>query len=105
MKKDKKKNNKKKLVIILSVILGVLVIAIVSIFIYFMDAASKGFHKEHITDRVWWYRENGQYGSLKISFDKKKIYNLWTDYPDNMTEEEVKIFDKENPFWAEFFKK
>ena len=35
--------------------------------------------------------------------DKKKFYNLFEDYPHNMTLEEVEIFDKENPFWADFF--
>ena len=34
----------------------------------------------------------------------KKIYNLFADYPHNMTAEEVKIFDNENPYWAAFFK-
>lgn len=34
----------------------------------------------------------------------KKIYNLFANYPHNMTAEEVKIFDKENPYWAAFFK-
>ena len=38
-----------------------------------------------------------------LSFDRKKIYNLFEDYPYNMTEEEVEIFDSENPFWRDFF--
>lgn len=48
---------------------------------------------------------DGIIGELLFSFDKKKIYNLWKDYPYNFTEEEIKIFDKEQPYWAEFFKK
>lgn len=36
-----------------------------------------------------------------FSFDKKKVYYLFQDYPDNMTPEEVALFDKENPYWAE----
>ena len=34
---------------------------------------------------------------------RKKIYNLFRDYPHNMTEEEVRIFDRENPYWRDFF--
>lgn len=42
-------------------------------------------------------------GRHLFSFDKKKIYNLFADYPHNLTADEKKIFDKENPFWKEFF--
>jgi hypothetical protein len=40
---------------------------------------------------------------MLFTFDKEKFYNLFEDYPQNMTSEEVEIFDKENPYWAEFF--
>jgi len=33
----------------------------------------------------------------------KKIYNLFEDYPQNMSDEEVEIFNKENSYWREFF--
>ena len=42
-------------------------------------------------------------GHHLFSFDKKKIYNLFADYPHNLTTEEKEIFDKENPFWKDFF--
>ncbi len=42
-------------------------------------------------------------GEWLFSFDKKKIYNMFRDYPHNMTMEEVEIFDKENPYWKDFF--
>ena len=42
-------------------------------------------------------------GHHLFSFDKKKIYNLFADYPHNLTAEEKEIFDKENPFWKDFF--
>lgn len=45
----------------------------------------------------------GEYGSLYISFDKKKVYNLWQDYPYNMTKEEVEIFNNEQPYWRKYF--
>ncbi len=34
-------------------------------------------------------------GEWQFSFDKKKIYNFYIDYPSNMTPEEVEIFNKE----------
>ena len=55
-------------------------------------------------DRMWWKRTNGAVGEFIFSFDKKKDYNLFADYPHNMTDDEVRIFDKENPLWAEYFK-
>ena len=77
------------------------------------------FYKENKGDKVWWVehytlldKDKGItqnnidkfIGELLISFDKKKIYSLWQDYPYNLTKEEKEIFDKENPFWADFFK-
>lgn len=77
------------------------------------------FYKNNSNDIVWkvthyriYNKEkgfiDGNYdvilGEILFSFDKKKIYNLWTDYPNKFTKEEKEIFDKENPFWANFFK-
>lgn len=61
------------------------------------------FYKENPGDRIWWVKPKGL-GVWEFSFDKKKIYNLFRDYPHAMTEEEVRIFDAENPYWADFFK-
>lgn len=67
------------------------------------------FYKEHSSDKVWWvseYSDDGYQpkGPLLISFDKKKIFNLFSDYPHALTKEQKELFDKENPFWADFFK-
>ena len=77
------------------------------------------FYKENENDQVWWVThyiqldENKELsednidkviGEQLFSFDKKKIYNLFADYPHNLTKEEKEIFDKENPYWADFFK-
>lgn len=66
---------------------------------------SNKWYKENENDRIWWL-DNGdeETGVFIFSFDKKKKINLFADYPHNMTDEEVRIFDKENPFWADFFK-
>lgn len=77
------------------------------------------FYKNSPNDRVWkvnhyrlYDKEKGFVdgnidvivGELLFSFDKKKIYNLWVDYPYNFTKEEKEIFDKECPYWKDFFK-
>ena len=59
--------------------------------------------KDKKNNKIWWTSKIGTFGELNISFDRKKIYNLFKDYPYNMTKEEVEIFKKEEPYWANFF--
>lgn len=59
--------------------------------------------KENKDNKIWWTRKIDTIGQLNISFDRKKIYNLFEDYPYNMSEEEIEIFEKEEPYWANFF--
>lgn len=61
------------------------------------------FYKKKSGDKVWWV-ETDEIGTNLFSFDKKKVYNLFKDYPHNLSKEEVEIFDKENPYWANFFR-
>ena len=61
------------------------------------------FYKNNEESKIWWIDKIDVRGELLFSFDQQKIYNLFLDYPHNMTEEEVRIFDRENPFWREFF--
>ena len=61
------------------------------------------FYKNNEESKIWWIDKIDVRGELLYSFDQQKIYNLFLDYPHNMTEEEVRIFDSENPFWREFF--
>lgn len=63
----------------------------------------KEFYKEDETNKVWWLNNFDKIGEFVFSFDKVKTFNLFADYPDKLTKEEKAIFDKENPFWAEFF--
>lgn len=59
--------------------------------------------KENKDNKIWWTGKIGRIGELNISFDREKIYNLFEDYPYNMSEEEIEIFEKEEPYWANFF--
>ena len=62
------------------------------------------FFKKKDTDQIWWLKEkNSNNDLLFFSFDKEKTYDLFNDYPGNMTPEEVEIFDKENEYWAKYF--
>ena len=65
--------------------------------------ASNNWYKNNNTDQIWWLDDNDVIGEFVFSFDKKKRYNLFADYPHNMSAKEVAIFDKENPFWVDFF--
>lgn len=65
---------------------------------------SYDFYKKNRTDKIWWVDHFDTKGVHEFSFDKKRIYNLFADYPHNLTKEEVAIFDAENPYWADFFK-
>lgn len=51
-----------------------------------------------------WIDNPDQIGEMNFTFDGKRVYNLFQDYPHELTEQEKKIFDEENPFWSDFFK-
>ena len=61
------------------------------------------FYKDNEDSEIWWIDKIDSRGELLFSFDQQKIYNLFLDYAQNMTEKEVRIFDSENPFWRDFF--
>ncbi|MBO4828342.1 MAG: hypothetical protein J5534_02710 [Fibrobacter sp.] len=61
------------------------------------------FYKRHEGDKVWQVKYVDYVGLKAVSFDKKKILFLFEDYPKKFTKEEKELFDKENPFWADFF--
>ena len=51
-------------------------------------------------DKVW-FLANGE-DNIVFSFDRVHKFCLYRDYS-KMTKEQKEIFDKENPFWADFF--
>lgn len=62
------------------------------------------FYKENTNDQIWWVDDPESLGEHQFSFDKETIFNLFQDYPYKLTKEQKEVFDKENPFWKEFFK-
>lgn len=61
-------------------------------------------YKENKGDIISWVENIEVIGERLFTFDGKKLYNLFADYPHNLSEEEKAIFDRENPYWADFFK-
>lgn len=62
------------------------------------------FYKNDLTDQIWWIDNPDKIGEWLFSFDKKNIFNMFRDYPHNLTPKQKEIFDEENPEWANFFK-
>lgn len=52
-----------------------------------------------------WLDNPDKIGEHLFTFDGgRTVYNLFSDYPNSLTPEEKEMFDKENEYWAEFFK-
>ena len=62
------------------------------------------FVKNKAKDKIYWVDNKGEtIGVWLFAFDKLRIFNMFADYPKELTAEEKELFDKENPFWADFF--
>ena len=69
-----------------------------------MERSNK-YVKNNPDDVIFWLdNENEVKGEFVFTFDKKEHFNLFRDYPHKLTAEQKRIFDKENPYWADFFK-
>lgn len=60
------------------------------------------------SQRVWSVTELDESGEPTIgpmlfTFDKETVLNLWTDYPQKFTPEQIQIMREEEPYWYEFF--
>jgi len=55
-------------------------------------------------NQVQWIRNPRQKGEFLFTFDGDRIFNLFRDYPHELTNEQKEIFDAENPYWADYFK-
>ena len=67
-------------------------------------AQSNKLFKNDPADVSWWV-DNGEEskGEFVFTFDKKTFFNMFADYPHKLTPEQKAIFDRENPYWADFF--
>ena len=68
-----------------------------------VDTMRNKFYKENPSDSIWWVDNPETVGEWLFSFDKKEVFNMFADYPHKLTPEQKEIFDRENPFWKEFF--
>ena len=67
-------------------------------------ARLNNYFKNNPEDAIWWVDNSEEAkGEWIFTFDKKTHFNMFEDYPDKLTSEQKKIFDAENPYWAEFF--
>lgn len=62
------------------------------------------FYKNNETDVIYWVDDPETKGEFLFSFDQEQVFNLFEDYPWKLTKEQKRIFDKENPYWVDFFK-
>lgn len=49
------------------------------------------FTKNKENNTIWWAENLDTVGEFLFSFDKKKIFNLFADYPDNLMKEQKNI--------------
>lgn len=61
------------------------------------------FSKNRKKDVIFWIDNCIYIGEHLFTFNKRKIFNLFRDYPYNLTAKQKEIFDRENPYWRDFF--
>lgn len=74
--------------------------------IFIMEGAhnlDNDFYKNEPDDVIWWKETPDTEGEWLFSFDRKTVFNMFTDYPWRLTAEQKEIFDRENPYWKNFF--
>ncbi|MBR1508075.1 MAG: hypothetical protein IJ619_08755 [Eubacterium sp.] len=58
------------------------------------------FYKRKPSDKIWWTKDIDIKGRMYFSFDKKTLFNVFSDYPEKLIPEQKEISDKENPYCA-----
>ena len=59
--------------------------------------ALSDWYKNEPGDKIWWRDNPDAVGEFLFSFDKKRTFNFFADYPQELTPEQRLIFDQENP--------
>lgn len=67
-----------------------------------LDKGISFWEKEEPDSKIWWLYDDSV--TPVFSFDRVHKFYLFQDYPYKLTKEQKEIFDKENPYWADFFK-
>lgn len=67
------------------------------------DANTIRLFKNHADDKILWVDTSDNDGDWIFTFDRKTFFNMFSDYPHKLTNEQKQIFDKENPYWKDFF--
>lgn len=52
------------------------------------------FYRNKRGDKIWRVDRVDEIGGIEVSFDKKKIYNLWTDYPSSFRQKKSRLLRK-----------
>lgn len=59
------------------------------------------FYKNNENDKIWIVDNLDTKGEFLFSFDKKTVFNFFSDYPAKLNKEQIEIFKKEQPILAE----
>ena len=59
------------------------------------------FYKNNESDKIWIVDNLDTKGEFLFSFDKKTVFNFFSDYPAKLSKEQIEIFKKEQPILAE----
>lgn len=63
-----------------------------------VESSEYVFEHQNEGDLIWWVEAPiPRDGEFLFSFDRKKIFNFFADYPQKLTPEQKMIFDRENP--------
>lgn len=63
--------------------------------------ALSDWYKQNETDLIWWRDDLESIGKFLFSFDKKRLFDFWLDFPQELTPEQNDIFKRENPILAQ----
>lgn len=52
------------------------------------------WYKNNPDDKIWWVDNSETVGEWLFSFDKKHIFNMFRDYPHELTDEQKKNYQR-----------